>query len=353
MNPKVNIIILNFNGWEDTIECLESIYKITYPNWEVIVIDNGSDDDSVSKIKEWATGKIIVKSRFFKNEYSEKPIHYVREFFYAAEEGKVEVNGKETDWDSILPQQKLSIFRLRKNYGFAGGNNIGIEYILKYKKTEYILLLNNDTIVDPKFLDELINAASDDEKIAFAGPKIYRYNSNGRNDVICFAGGKLNIWKGQASHVGENEIDKGQYDNVKEVDFIEGSCILARIEIVNRIGLLNTDYFLYWEDVDWCVRARSAGYKNLYVPRAKIWHKGAATSTKISGIYEYYMTRNRFRFIKQHATKKQYLSFLIYFFGFRFWVKEGIHLLYHKNLGAFMQFVKGTLDGTLHREGRI
>ena len=132
--PRVSIILLNYNGWEDAIECLESVYKITYPNWELILVDNGSVDGSVSKIKEWAAGKIPVESMFFEYDAERKPIEYIEVLFYDEEEAKVKVSKEEKEWDALLPHQKLSILRIEKNRGFTGGNNIGIEYILRKKK---------------------------------------------------------------------------------------------------------------------------------------------------------------------------------------------------------------------------
>ena len=350
-NPKVTILILNYNGWKDAIECLESVYKITYPNWAVILVDNGSEDDSVSKIKEWAAGKIPVESEFFGYDAEGKPIEHIEELFYDEEEAKVKVSKKEKEWDTLLPHQKLSILRIEKNRGVAGGENIGIEYILRERKTDYILILNNDIVVDPEFLIELVKVAESDPEIGVVGPKNYYYDYNGRKDVINFAGGKINFWKGKDYSIGINEIDTGQFDEMMEVDYIVSSALLAKKELFEKIGYLNQEYFAYWEETEWCVRAHKAGYKVLYVPKAKIWHKVSATFRKTSGFIEYQMARNMFWFMKQHATRSQYLSFLLYFFGFQFWFTSGIRILCGKNINAFISFFRGVVDGLrgIHR----
>ena len=343
-NPKVTIILLNYNGWKDAIECLESVYKITYPNWEVILVDNGSEDGSVSKIKEWAAGKIPVKSKFFDYDAERKPIEYIEELFYDEEEARVKVLKKEKEWDTLLPHQKLSILRIEKNRGFTGGNNIGIEYILKERKTDYILLLSNDTVVDPEFLGELVKVVEGDEKVGIVGPTVYYYDNNNQNRIQS-AGVKLYWNKGIGNILRSNEIDNGQFNEIIEVDYVAGCALLAKSELFEKIGYLNTDYFAYWEETEWCVRAHKAGYKVLYVPKAKIWHKRSSTTKKTSGFYEYHMARNMFWFMRQHATRRQYLSFLLYFFGFQFWFTSSFHILYYKNITAFVSFFRGVIDG--------
>ena len=344
-NPKVTILLLNYNGWKDAIECLESVYKITYPNWEVILVDNGSVDGSISKIKEWAAGKISVESKFFEYDAERKPIENIEELLYDEEEAKVKVSKKGKEGDMLLPHQKLSILRIEKNRGVTGGENIGIEYILRERKTDYILILNNDIVVDKELLSELINVAESDDKIGVVGPTVYYYY--GKQNRIQSAGVKLYWNKGTGNPLRLNEIDDGQFNEIIEVDYVSGCALLAKRGVFEKIGYLNQEYFAYVEETDWCVRAHKAGYKILYVPKAKIWHRGQSTTRKTSGFVEYYYIRNRFWFMKQHATKRQYLSFLLYFFGFQFWFISGVHIVYHKDISAFISFCKGIIDGII------
>lgn len=290
--PKVVIILLNWNGKEDTIECLESLKHITYRNYELLLVDNGSTDGSVERFNE------------------------------------------------LYPN--IDIVINEKNLGYAEGNNVGIRTAMD-KGADYILLLNNDTVVDPEFLGELVTAAESDIKIGFVGPKVYYYNYEGRKDIINFAGGKLDMLKGITTHIGINEMDGGQYDQIKEVDYIEGSCILAKKEMLNIIGLLDPVYFAYWEDNDWCKRGYAAGYRSFFAPMAKIWHKTSASNIGTMNLY--YMTRNRLWFMKKNASNLQYLVFSIYFFGFQFWYYCLVLILYYRNLKKLTSFFNGVIDG--------
>lgn len=223
-NPLVYIIILNWNRKEDTLSCLQSIERVAYPNLSVILVDNASSDGTVESVGEsFPSVKVIENSR---------------------------------------------------NLRFAGGNNVGIEYALR-NKADYILLLNNDTVVAPDFLDRLIEVADTDKRIGIAGPKIYYYQDRKR---IWFAGGRVEYWKGWISHIGVREPDHGQYDVLREVDYITGCCMLVKREVIERVGKLDERFFIYGEDADWCLRASRAGYTLVYVPSSIIWHKVSASS---------------------------------------------------------------------------
>ncbi len=291
MYPKVSIIILNWNGKEDTLECLKSLYQINYPNYKIILVDNGSTDDSVE---------------VFKEKYPE-----------------------------------IELIQNNKNLGFAEGNNIAIRYALEILKPDYILLLNNDTVVDPDFLDELVQTAETDPNIGVLGPTIYDYNPP---RGLQSTGSKI-LWNhGDAINLTyEADVKAG---TPKEVDAVTGCALLAKSEVFKKIGGLNKNYFAYFEEIEWCVRARKAMYKIVYVPQGKIWHKGGATSSKITGFAVYHHTRNRFWFMKQHASGKQYLIFLVYFLGFKFFSFVGWALL-HKNKPLLVSFITGVKDGLL------
>ena len=336
--PRVSIIILNWNGWMDTVECLESVSRITYSNYDIIVADNGSENESIDKIKDYAEGKFKVTSKFFNYSEKNKPLRYIEYSREEAEDG----GGREVELANLPSCKKFILIENGKNLGFAEGNNIAIRYALKVLNPEYVLLLNNDTVVNNVFLDELITVAEFDKKIGFVGPKTYYYDYYGRTDVINFAGGRLVMWKGKAVHIGVSETDQGQYDKIKEVDYVEGSCLLARRETLETVGLLDPTYFLYWEETDWCIRAKNAGFRLFYTPKSKIWHKiGASNQGKRSW---YYFTRSRFIFTRRYANSLQYLLFLIYFFGYHFWVFSGVCLVYHRDINEWESFLKGILD---------
>lgn len=295
-SPKVSIIILNWNGKNNTIQCLESLKHITYPNYDILIVDNGSIDGSVD---------------YFRETYS-----------------------------------NIEIVENKVNLGYAEGNNKGIQKAME-KKTDYVLLLNNDTIVDSDFLEELVKVAETNTKIGFLGPKVYYMDQ--KQDLINFAGGKINLWLCQAYHIGINEIDSGQYNKLMYVDYVEGSCILIKKDVIDKIGMLDSNYFAYWEDTDWCMRGSKAGYKLAYVPSSKIWHK--VSGSNIGGLKIYYLTRNRYLFIKKNASYAQRIIFLVYSLLFDFWVSSILYLVYSKNYTSFSYYVKGTIDGLNNKFG--
>jgi len=291
-HPKVTIIILNWNGKEDTSECFESLKRITYPNYEILLVDNGSTDGSVECLRE------------------------------------------------NFPE--IEIIENKENLGYAEGNNVGIRKA-KENGTDYILILNDDTVVDPEFLTELVKVAESDPKIGFAGPKVYYYDFNGRKDVIHSAGANINLWRGiPPPIIGVNEIDKGQYNQLNNVDYLEGACLLIKRNVIDKIGLLDAKYFMYWEETDWCTRSRNAGYSVVYVPNARIWHKISSSSNprKI-----YYMVRNMFWFMKKHSSHRNYTYFILYFFGYYFWLNSFVR--FRRDSKAFKLYCKGVIDGVI------
>ncbi|MDF1497840.1 MAG: glycosyltransferase family 2 protein [Patescibacteria group bacterium] len=238
MQKEVYIIVLNWNGKKDTLECLESLKNIDYKNYKIIVVDNNSQDGSVSEIKKKYFKTIVIENE--------------------------------------------------NNLGFAGGNNIGIKYATE-NKADYILLLNNDTTVEKIFLNELVKVGDSDKNIGLVGSKIYFYDEPNR---IWFAGGKVNWLKNGGTHIGLDIIDNGQFDKKKEVDYLTGCCLLIKRELIEKIGALSEDYFLYYEDTDYSLRAQNAGYKCVYVPDSIIYHKISRSTKPGSSSYIYYHTRN-------------------------------------------------------------
>jgi len=337
-NPRISIIILNWNGWADTLECLESLYRITYPNYDVIVVDNGSEDESVQKIREYCEGEIEVKSKFFEYSSENKPIKIIE---YTREEAEAG-GGKENGIIDLPLNGKMILIKNEKNYGFAEGNNIAMRYALKALNPDYVLLLNNDTVVDTEFLGELVKVGGSGQRIGILGPKTYYYSPPNK---IQLAWTKIDFWRGRVFLVGAGEIDRGQYNNIRKTNYVQGSCLLIKRETIEKIGLLDASYYCYWEDADYCMRAKRTGYQNIYCPKAKIWHKTSQSASKITGFSAYYLTRNMFWFMKQHATRRQYLSFLLYFFGFRFWFRSGVYVVYHRDIKAFKSFLNGVIDG--------
>ncbi|MDS0526653.1 glycosyltransferase family 2 protein [Clostridium sp. SHJSY1] len=242
--PLVYIIIVNYNGYQDTIECVNSLKKITYNNIEIIVVDNASTNNSYNLL--------------------------------------------DTELDNC------TILKSNSNNGFSAGNNIGIKYALE-KKAEYILLLNNDTIVDKNFLNPLIEAMSD-SLVGISAGKIYYYD---RKKVIWSAGGYLNRLKALGCHYGMNSPDLQKFNIKREVSFLTGCCQLIRSSIFDEIGLYDEDYFLYLEDADYCLKVLKSGYKMIYEPKSVIYHKVSSSVEEFSEMYLYYFTRNRLMFMNK------------------------------------------------------
>ena len=246
MNEKTAIILVNWNSYQDTSECLASLDKLNPPKPEIILVDNGSIDGSYIKLK---------------NEHPE-----------------------------------IKLVRIEKNSGFALGNNAGIRYALQQLGVDYLLFLNNDTVVEPGFLSTLLKAIGLRQDIGIVGPKIYFYNSR----TLWFAGGGLKKNTGFTYHIGVGEEDIGQYDEEKSVDFITGCALLVKKAVIERIGVLDPDYYNSHEDSDFCLRAKKAGYKLVYVPKSVIYHKLARTmGGRRSSYYLYYRTRNHLLFKKK------------------------------------------------------
>jgi len=269
-SPRVSIIVLNWNGWKDTVECLRSLGKIAYPNYEVVVVDNGSTDDSRRHLKNFRSRALTPKFIFNK-----------------------------------------------KNLGFAGGNNTAIRRILKKDKSDYILLLNNDTVVDKDFLGRLVKVSREEKRAAILGPKIYYYRYKGKRDVIQSVGCRVNLYLGKFPSVEAlDRPDTHQINKPQSVDFVTGACLLIKTKVIKRIGLLNEEYFLLFEDTDWCLRAKKAGYSVWYVPKSIVWHKTSRSfkNNRVSQVY--YYTRNLFWLEFEHARLFQLLLFLFYYFIF-------------------------------------
>jgi GT2 family glycosyltransferase len=228
-----------------------------------------------------------------------------------------------------------------KNLGYAGGNNFGIKRALK-DNTDFILLLNNDTLLDKKIILELLKAAKNNQQVGILGPKIYfapghefhqkRYQEKDKGKVIWYAGGLLDWQNIIASHQGVDEVDQGQYDHLKDTDFVSGCAMLIKKEVFKKIGLFDEDYFLYLEDVDFCWRTKQTGYKILFVPLAKVWHVNAGSSEIGGPLHDYYLTRNRMLFGSKYASLRTKLALIreslrILFKGSS-WQKKGIKDFY-------------------------
>ncbi len=257
--PSVSIVILNYNGLKDIKECLNSLLKINYENFEIFVVDNNSQDDSV---------------QFIKKKY-----------------------------------QKVNLIQLNRNYGFAKGNNIAIPYTTG----EYIVLLNQDTVVDDNWLKELVQIANKSEDIGIVGSKMYYYDDK---KTIDFAGSICDKY-GIIRHYGLKKTDKNLKDSVKRAFYICGASLLFKRTLYQKIGLFDPTYFMYGEDVDFCWRAWIFSYKVMYTPKSIIYHK-IPKVRKNRKFKNYLADRNKIRTLAKNYNLKTLMKILPRFFFLRF-----------------------------------
>jgi GT2 family glycosyltransferase len=258
--PKICVVLLNWNGRDDTLACLDSLEHSDYPNLQIVVVDQGSQDRLVEVLRKHGSHvKLIV------NE---------------------------------------------ENLGFAGGSNQGIRYGLE-NGADYIFLLNNDTVVDRQCISELVCTAENHPVAGALGPKIYQYDES---DRIWSAGGIVDFRENIGQMRGYGRIDRGQFAQLAEVDFISGCAVMIPRRVVEIVGLLGEEFYpAYYEDTDWGMRIRAAGYVNLVVPSAKIWHKASAsTGGDYSPTSKYLMGHHAVVFMKKYATWYQWVKWFVY-----------------------------------------
>lgn len=247
VQPKVAVILLNWNGKEDTLECLASVKQLDYSNYEIVLVDNGSIDGSVDAFTKYYPDVILLQTG--------------------------------------------------ENLGYAGGNNVGISYALD-NKAEYVLLLNNDTVIDVQLINAFIEASKAIGIPAILGGKIYYY---AQPDTLWYAGARWIPSKLDFEHIGLGQKDAPIYDLISKTDYVTGCLMFVPTEIFRQVGLLDEDFFLIYEETDWCYRAKKYGYDCYYIPTAKIWHKiSVSFGGSQSPIFEYFMARNRLLWASKH-----------------------------------------------------
>lgn len=305
MNPEVALIILNWNGWEDTIECLESLYQNKYPNYHVVLVDNHSMDDSLERIHAYCDGDVKPESKFYKYKSDNKPIKILS---YKKEETEDPSKDEPEGYSDLPSNRRMILIENDKNYGFSEGNNIGIRYALKNLKPDYIMLLNNDTVVDPNFLVELVKTGESDDKIGIIGPKIYFYDFNGSDDVIWSVGGVVDLSRYPGYH--DIQIDYEPAGSTMDVGWISGAAMLIKASLLPS-NLLNSEYFFGCEDVDLSIDMGKRGYKMVTNLKSEVWHKAGASKTKVKFMGISREIKTNLKFMKSHANN-YYLHLPVY-----------------------------------------
>ncbi|CDG65066.1 glycosyltransferase [Methanobacterium sp. MB1] len=245
---NISIVILNWNGWKDTIECLESLFHINYPHYQIVVVDNGSQDSSVQRIRDYLNGQISIKLPFLKN-HTNFFLHPMQE--YSLDE--INSDSFTLRNDSLDIPGEVFLIKCPENNGFAEGNNIGIKFSLKNLDSDYVLLLNNDTLVESDFLDKLVEIAETYQQIGVVGPKVCYYH---QPHIINSAGVIMDWYSGMGCNQGINKVDNGWFDTTLDFDALIGVCLLVRASIFEKVGYLDEKFFLLLEETDFCLRVK-------------------------------------------------------------------------------------------------
>lgn len=295
---KIAIVTVNFNTAKDTIDLIKSIQNIKREDFlaETIVVDNGSKD------------KLVLPKDVSK---------------------------------------EVSLIRSEINYGFSGGYNIGIKEALK-RNADYVLVVNNDTIIDPLMIKNLLKVLDSDERIGVVTPKIYfakghefhkdRYSKEELGKVFWYAGGYTDWANVTSIHRGVDEVDKGQYDKIEKTDFASGCCMFFKKEVFEKVGMFDDKFFLYFEDADLNERIKKKGFDIYFVPTAILVHVNAASSGGAGNpLQDYYITRNRMLFGLRYAPLRSKIALIreslrILRKG-REWQKKGIADFYKGKFG--------------------
>jgi len=272
----VSLILVNYNTNELTRNCLESLKKLQTEEIDlrVLVVDNASATPFTLKPSDQKT-------------------------------------------------YRTEVLRSDANLGFTGGNNLGIHYAVEQHDPDYAMLLNNDTVVAPDLLQTLIEAMEDESNnYGLCSPKIYfapghefhtkSYTKAVRGKVLWYAGGSIDWDNFAGFHRGVDEVDRGQFVHQTTSDFATGCCVLIKREVLEKIGLLDKRFFMYFEDVDWSVKVRQFGYEVGYVDATHIWHINAGSSQGSgSQLHQYYQNRNKLLFFYEYGSTRQKLRVLV------------------------------------------
>jgi len=236
---KVAVILLNWNGWRDTVACLRSLRQLDYPAAQMLVVDNASSDDSVAQIGKAMPG--------------------------------------------------IAVLQTGANLGFGGGCNAGLRQAMA-QGADYLWLVNSDAVADPSALSALVAKAESDGRLGAVGSVLYETEAPG--SVQLWGGGQVNLWTGQSRH----RLRPGP------LDFISGASVLLRRSALEQVGLFDSPrYFMYWEDTDLHFRLRKAGWRFAVADNSRLWHKQSASLGRNSPALDRYFTQSGVRFFKRHA----------------------------------------------------
>ncbi len=289
--PLVSIVLINWNQPALTADCLRSLLRCSYPAVEIIVVDNGSADDSVPRLRD--------------------------EF------------------------PTITILEAGENLGFTGGNNLG----LTHATGEFLLLLNNDTEVAVDFLEPMVAAARANPDVGAMSPRIRFFD---HPDTLQYAGAHpTDMRRGRGGWRGWGDQDTGQYTAPEETLAAHGAAFFIRRSAMEQVGMLDEALFIFYEELDWSRRLRDAGWRILFVPGSVVFHKESMTTGKVSPFRTYYMSRNRILFIRRHASRRDTAAFLTWLMV----ASAPINIarrVRDRRWDLLRAFLEGTSDGIRH-----
>lgn len=320
--PKVAIVVLNWNGWRHTVECLQSLLALSYPNYHIIVVDNGSTDGSVDRIQTWASSAGVPSSLYA----------------YDDRTGLLSSVAASAVPDGESRGYRLTVIQNSTNFGYAEGNNVALRYCLE-EQVPYVLVLNNDLLVDPSMLTELVLAARGLNDRAVVAPLVYDYDDPA---TVASAGGRINLWVGQARRLRHAPVGGAPGPaSCTSVDHVSGCALLVPTSVLEHVGLFDSAFFLTFEDTDFCYRAGKVGIGRYVCHRSKVWHKESASTPGPVG--RYFSVRNRALFMKKHGRWYHWLTFpAFYALGS---ARQVLYLLYRNDRKSALAVIRGVLDG--------
>lgn len=287
---KVCIVILNFNNYQDTIECIESVQEVDYCDYEIVVVDNHSSNESVK----------VLNKRF---------------------------------------GNTITMIESDKNLGYAGGNNIGLRYAMGHD-FEYVCVLNNDTVVQKDYLKKCVAFLEKHSDVAFVSPIVLEY----ANDYVQSSGGIIISQKGGIALLNTGKIVSELADEI-ECDFISGACLVFKMKFLREHGLIPENYFLFYEETEWCYKAKKRGMRNVSLKDTYIRHKGSVAINQVSGLSAYLMARNRVVFYKRNiASGVKYYLFMLYLMAETFYRALKYDKQYWKCYRYYFDGFRGRID---------
>lgn len=290
--PLVSIILLNYKGAEDTIACLQSLQKITYSNYRIIIADNASPDDSMIQISSYLESQSPDDMNIFDSP------------------SKAVLNSSHP--------RKFTLLQTGCNGGYGYGNNIAIKYALKMR-TDYVLVLNNDTVVEPLFLEPMVKMCEEDKNIGIVSGQIFYYD---KPEVFWFNGGIFNKYSGKTEHIDWGKKNIGQKP-LLDSTFITGCLWLIPKHIFDIVGFINEEYFMYVEDIEFTQRVLENGYALKVSENTRIWHKvGSSSGAELTEFSVYWMTKNKLKYMVENTQFHCWVGFFYtgFFKFFVYWL---------------------------------